>query len=96
MHKASGQILLESLRHFEEGWRRRLARKGGRAPKTDALQILIQNCVQQELNIGQRELWHQLKKYMGLGIIRSIDHDEIEFLARWGFRTMVITDSGRS
>ena len=62
--------------------RRSLSRKGGHAPKTDALQLLIQNCVREEPNIGQRKLWHQLKKHLSLGVIMAIDDHEIQFLDR--------------
>jgi len=80
----SQNILLESLPQTEERWRGILARKGGRAPKTDALQALIQNCVRKLPNISQQELRHQLKKHLGLGTIMAIDNQGIQFVARKG------------
>ena len=50
-----------------------LSIKGGRAPKSDSLQELIQNCAHENPKISQRELWHRLKKEIGKGIIVSID-----------------------
>jgi hypothetical protein len=64
--------------------RRSLSLKGGRAFKTDALQVLIDTCVRKAPNMSQRELWHQLRKPLGLGVIKAIDNQKIEFLDRDG------------
>lgn len=80
----SQNILLESLPHAEEPWRRIASRKGGRALKTDALQVLIETCVRERPDITQRQLWHRLNKHLGLGVIRAIDSQKIEFSARNG------------
>ena len=47
--------------------------KGGRAPKSDSLQELIQEIVHCDPRISQRALWHRLRSEIGKGIIVSID-----------------------
>jgi hypothetical protein len=78
------KILQPIFAQAEEARRQSLSQKGGRALKTDALQVLIQNCAREAPDISQRELWHQLKKHLGLGVIRAIDDQTIEFLAHNG------------
>jgi len=73
-------ILWQNPVPAEKARMRSLSRMGGSAPKTDGLQVLIQTCVRKERGISQRLLWHQLKKHLGLGIIRAIDNHKIEFL----------------
>ena len=73
-------VLWENFVPAERARRRSLGRKGGRSRKTNALQVLIETCVRKTPDISQRELWHQLKQYLGLGVITTIDDQQIEFL----------------
>jgi hypothetical protein len=50
-----------------------LSLKGGRAPKSDSLQELIQKFVHEDPKISQRQLWYKLRTEIGKGIIVSID-----------------------
>lgn len=52
-----------------------LSIKGGRTPKSDSLQELIQKFVHEEPKLNQRQLWHRLRREIGKGIIVSIDAD---------------------
>jgi hypothetical protein len=61
---------------------RMLSRRGGYALKTDALQTLIIAYFQEEPEIDQRKLWHYLKSEQGLGVIKFIDDQKIEFVDR--------------
>jgi hypothetical protein len=50
-----------------------LSLKGGRAPKSDSLQELIQRFVHEEPKINRQRLWHRLRAEIGKGIVVSID-----------------------
>ena len=56
-----------------------ICRSGGLARKSDALQILIEQLVQDTAEISQRDLLHQLKREQGQGTITTIDGKEIQF-----------------
>lgn len=50
-----------------------LARKGGSAPKGDALQELILKIARKNLDINQTQLLHMLRGAAGAGVVTSID-----------------------
>lgn len=52
-----------------------LSRKGGRAPKSDALQDLIREIVRHNPGITQPQLLDQLKGEAGVGVVESIDQE---------------------
>jgi hypothetical protein len=49
------------------------SRRGGRTPKPDTLQLLIEEIVSPNLGMKQQPLFHALKKEIGNGVIVSID-----------------------
>lgn len=81
--EAAREVPLRSRKSFEQAladaeWRRNfarrdLSRKGGMAPKHDALQDLIKKIFCACPNITARELLHELKRRSGQGVITSID-----------------------
>jgi hypothetical protein len=62
----------EKTRH---GFQSALARKGGKAPKPNALQNLIEEIVLKEPTITERQLYFALKAELGSGTITSIDKE---------------------
>jgi hypothetical protein len=59
---------------------RALAPVGGSAAKTDNLNVFIHQCVQGKAAISERELYHEIKKQVGRGVIVSIDNHKIVFI----------------
>jgi hypothetical protein len=55
------------------------ARKGGKAPKADALQLHIVSLVERQPSITCRELERQLRNYAGIPPIEDVEDDKIWF-----------------
>ena len=55
------------------------ASKGGKAKKSDALQLLIEKIVVREPSISARQLENQLETYQGIDIIEDIEDGSIWF-----------------
>jgi hypothetical protein len=74
--------IYEALANAQRVGRRfisQFARKGGRARKTDRLQTLIEQIVQDQPDISVRELEAKLRECQGIDPIQEIDGDIIFF-----------------
>lgn len=69
---------LEEALQAKERFHTRVAQQGGRAAKTDPLGLRIQQLAMQNPTIHINELWHQLRKEVGNGLIVAIDPDSNE------------------
>jgi hypothetical protein len=56
---------------------RTLAARGGRAPKADSLQKLIEQIVSAEPNVSESELRRRLSEEIGKGIITAIEPNDV-------------------
>ena len=64
---------LADAAHARSTVRAELSRKGGMAPKSDALQELILEIVRTDPNISEKELLAMLEGEAGAGVVTSID-----------------------
>jgi hypothetical protein len=69
--KTKADILKTAAESFQSGF----SKRGGTAPKADALQRLIVEIVQRKPNITEPELLGELENKKLQGIITDIDHD---------------------
>jgi hypothetical protein len=83
-------VKLRFQRHAAKSFQIAFSKKGGRTPKTDALQKLILQIVRESPDISQQQLLHKLKKDGG-GVVLGIDAEndvlrgdirEIHFVGR--------------
>jgi hypothetical protein len=72
------EAALEEAVQAKERFHTRVARQGGKAAKTDRLGLRIQQLAMQHPTIHINELWHQLRKEVGNGLIVAIDPDSNE------------------
>ena len=72
------ETALEQAVQAKERFHTRAARQGGQAAKTDPLGLRIKQLAMQNPTIHKHELWHQLRKEVGGGLIVAIDPDSNE------------------
>jgi hypothetical protein len=80
----TAKLVWRTVVHAERERRRGISRSGGLAPKTDALQRLIQQLVRETPGMSRLDLWYRLKDQKGRGTIMAIDRKEIKFLTSAG------------
>lgn len=77
-YRKTFESALEQAAKAKETFHIAITRQGGRAPKTDSLGHQIEEIVEQNPTIDTQDLWHQLRKEVGNGLIVSIDPDSNE------------------
>jgi hypothetical protein len=73
--QVSLEFALADAEHEQLRILREFSRKGGKAPKEDALNLLIQEQVREHPEIAQTQLLHHLKREIGQGTIDRITSD---------------------
>lgn len=78
-HQTSLYKALEDAERTGKRFLMEHASKGGKAKKSDALQLLIEKIVKREPSISVRQLESQLEAYQGIDIIDDIEDGSIWF-----------------
>ena len=74
------ELILAEAEHLRSIVMEEQARRGGRARKPDALQLLIDEIVRENPELNQNQLFYRLRREEGQGVIVRIDRPE-EMLA---------------